>query len=156
MDGQVGSGIVARERSSWRSPPPSTAPPLVGSPSSARPASKSCLAADAMLAVEATGAVLDGDRHPRIAGPDAGRASPTCCRRPGSWPTCTTTCAPPSCCEPLRKRSADEAGDRPLVLAIDDAHLLDPVSAHLVGQLVANGIARVVLTVRTGEPAPTA
>jgi DNA-binding CsgD family transcriptional regulator len=50
----------------------------------------------------------------------------------------------------------EQAGDQPLVLAIDDAHLLDPVSAHLVGQLAANGIAKLVLTVRSGERAPEA
>jgi DNA-binding CsgD family transcriptional regulator len=43
-----------------------------------------------------------------------------------------------------------------LVLGVDDAHLLDPVSAMLVLQLVAGRRAFVVATVRTGEAAPDA
>ncbi len=45
-------------------------------------------------------------------------------------------------------------GDRPFVLGIDDAHLLDDRSAVLVHQLVLRGAAAVVLTARSGEPAP--
>jgi len=41
-----------------------------------------------------------------------------------------------------------------LVLAIDDAHLLDPASATLVHQLAAAGEVFVLATVRTGEVAP--
>jgi tetratricopeptide (TPR) repeat protein len=44
----------------------------------------------------------------------------------------------------------------PLVLCVDDAHLLDPASAMLVHQLVADGSAIGLLTVRSGEPAPDA
>ena len=40
------------------------------------------------------------------------------------------------------------------VLAVDDAHLLDPVSAGLVHQVATAGWATLVLTVRTGEPLP--
>jgi DNA-binding CsgD family transcriptional regulator len=43
-----------------------------------------------------------------------------------------------------------------LVLGVDDAHLLDPVSAMLVLQLVAGRRAFVVATVRAGEPPPDA
>jgi DNA-binding CsgD family transcriptional regulator len=43
---------------------------------------------------------------------------------------------------------------RPLLLGVDDAHLLDDASAALVHQLVLRGLAVVVATVRTGEPAP--
>ncbi len=42
--------------------------------------------------------------------------------------------------------------DERLVLGIDDAHLLDGVSAVLVHQLVTIGVASVVVTVRSGEP----
>ena len=44
------------------------------------------------------------------------------------------------------------AGHR-VVLGIDDAHMLDDASAALLFHLVINGIAFVVATVRTGEPA---
>ncbi|MGE3285346.1 MAG: LuxR C-terminal-related transcriptional regulator [Pseudonocardia sp.] len=43
-----------------------------------------------------------------------------------------------------------------LVLGIDDAHLLDEVSATLVHQLVGDRAVRLVATVRTGEAAPAA
>jgi DNA-binding CsgD family transcriptional regulator/tetratricopeptide (TPR) repeat protein len=43
---------------------------------------------------------------------------------------------------------------RPLVLLVDDAHLLDDASATLVHQLVATRAVFVIATVRTGEPAP--
>ncbi|MBO3750702.1 hypothetical protein J5X84_31885 [Streptosporangiaceae bacterium NEAU-GS5] len=41
-------------------------------------------------------------------------------------------------------------------LIVDDAHLLDPVSASLVHHLVTRGGIKVVGTVRSGEPAPDA
>ena len=44
--------------------------------------------------------------------------------------------------------------DRRLLLGVDDAHLLDDASAALVHLLVTNGAASVVLTLRSGEPAP--
>ncbi|MFN8041095.1 MAG: LuxR C-terminal-related transcriptional regulator [Acidimicrobiales bacterium] len=40
------------------------------------------------------------------------------------------------------------------VLAVDDAHLLDPVSAGLVHQVAVTGRAALALTVRSGEPSP--
>ena len=43
---------------------------------------------------------------------------------------------------------------RPLVLLVDDAHLLDDASATLVHQLVTSRSAFVIATVRTEEPAP--
>lgn len=52
------------------------------------------------------------------------------------------------------RRAAD--GGPPALLGVDDAHLLDDVSAALVHQLVQQGDARVVLTVRSGEEAPDA
>lgn len=42
------------------------------------------------------------------------------------------------------------------LLVVDDAHLLDEVSATVVHQLSTGHRARLVLTVRTGEPAPDA
>ncbi|MEV6598239.1 LuxR C-terminal-related transcriptional regulator [Actinoplanes sp. NPDC051346] len=45
------------------------------------------------------------------------------------------------------------AGDRPIVLAVDDAHLLDPPSAALVHLLVREN-ATLLATLRTSEPVP--
>lgn len=42
-----------------------------------------------------------------------------------------------------------------VVIAVDDAHLLDELSIFVVHQLVQRHVATVVLTVRDGEPAPT-
>ncbi|MEV0393726.1 helix-turn-helix transcriptional regulator [Polymorphospora rubra] len=47
-----------------------------------------------------------------------------------------------------------DAGDGPVVLGVDDAHLLDEMSALLVHQLVLHSAAVVVATVRTGETVP--
>jgi DNA-binding CsgD family transcriptional regulator len=49
---------------------------------------------------------------------------------------------------------AETAGGRPLVLFVDDAHLLDDGSATLVLQLALTRTATVLVTVRTGEMAP--
>lgn len=50
----------------------------------------------------------------------------------------------------LKKR----AGGHPLLLAVDDAQWLDPGTASLVHQLALRGDAKVLLTLRTEEPAP--
>ena len=42
--------------------------------------------------------------------------------------------------------------EKDLVVAVDDAHLLDPLSASLVYQLAARGRARLIVTIRTGYP----
>jgi tetratricopeptide (TPR) repeat protein len=55
-------------------------------------------------------------------------------------------------CEQVRRLSPD----RPLVLGIDDAQLLDGPSAGLAHQLAAIGAAFVVATVRSGERVPDA
>ncbi|PRY01426.1 helix-turn-helix transcriptional regulator [Allonocardiopsis opalescens] len=46
----------------------------------------------------------------------------------------------------------DPVDPRPLLVEADDAHLLDGHSAALLGQLVRTGRARLLGTVRTGEP----
>jgi DNA-binding CsgD family transcriptional regulator len=51
---------------------------------------------------------------------------------------------------------AERSRGRRLILGVDDAHLLDDASAALVHQLAFRGLAVVVATVRTGEPAPDA
>ncbi|SEL60661.1 hypothetical protein [Rhodococcus maanshanensis] len=43
-----------------------------------------------------------------------------------------------------------------IVIGVDDAHLLDRLSATFVHQLAVNRIAPLVVTVRTGEPVPDA
>ena len=43
-----------------------------------------------------------------------------------------------------------------IVLGVDDAHLLDELSALVVYELVLSGAAPGVLTLRGGEPAPDA
>lgn len=48
------------------------------------------------------------------------------------------------------------AGPRGVFVGIDDAHLLDDLSAVLVRQLALRQAATAVLTLRTGEPAPDA
>jgi DNA-binding CsgD family transcriptional regulator len=50
----------------------------------------------------------------------------------------------------------DRAGRGKLLLAVDDAHLLDPASAALVLQGATTGAAFVLATVRSGEPCPDA
>src|SRR5215469_8500586 len=49
---------------------------------------------------------------------------------------------------------AGRAAGRPLLLVVDDAHLLDDASASLVYELALAGTAFVVATIRTSEPVP--
>jgi DNA-binding CsgD family transcriptional regulator len=52
-------------------------------------------------------------------------------------------------------RALDQlARQLPLVLTVDDAHLLDEHSAIVVQRMVARRLAPVLITLRTGEPAP--
>jgi predicted ATPase len=44
----------------------------------------------------------------------------------------------------------------PLLVLVDDAHLLDDLSALIVHQLVLQNVASVIATIRTGEPMPDA
>lgn len=44
------------------------------------------------------------------------------------------------------------AKDEKLVVVVDDAHLLDPLSATLVHQLAASRSARLIVTIRSGDP----
>ncbi len=43
-----------------------------------------------------------------------------------------------------------------LVVVVDDAQLLDPLSSTLVQQLAAGGSARLIVTIRSGDPVPDA
>ena len=49
-----------------------------------------------------------------------------------------------------------EVGGLPLLLVIDDAHLIDELSAFVVQQLVVRGVVSVVATLRSGEVEPPA
>jgi DNA-binding CsgD family transcriptional regulator len=44
----------------------------------------------------------------------------------------------------------------PLLIFVDDAHLLDDMSSLIVHQIALQGVARIIATIRTGEPAPDA
>jgi ATP/maltotriose-dependent transcriptional regulator MalT len=48
------------------------------------------------------------------------------------------------------------ADGRPIVLAVDDVHLLDGLSAGFIDYVVARKLATVVLTLRSGSPVPDA
>lgn len=45
---------------------------------------------------------------------------------------------------------------RPVLVSVDDAHHLDDISAFMLQQLAVRRLATIVLTARTGEPAPDA
>jgi DNA-binding CsgD family transcriptional regulator/tetratricopeptide (TPR) repeat protein len=47
---------------------------------------------------------------------------------------------------------ATRCTERPVVIGVDDAHLLDDASAGLLHQLAVHGLATIVATVRSGEP----
>jgi len=53
-----------------------------------------------------------------------------------------------------RSLAAIAARSRPLLVVVDDAHLLDDASAVLVHRLTIEGTAAVLATQRAGEPAP--
>ncbi|MEI5585297.1 MULTISPECIES: helix-turn-helix transcriptional regulator [unclassified Agromyces] len=46
------------------------------------------------------------------------------------------------------------AGDRPVLLVVDDVSVVDPVSIGLLAQLVASGRLRLAGTIREGDPVP--
>ncbi len=48
------------------------------------------------------------------------------------------------------------AEDRPIVLAVDDVHLLDGLSAGFIDYIAIRGSATVILTLRSGSPVPDA
>ncbi|MFD0451414.1 hypothetical protein ACFQZK_11675 [Rhodococcus aetherivorans] len=54
----------------------------------------------------------------------------------------------------LVQSSTSESPDE--VLSIDDAHLLDELSAFVIHHVALRGTARLIVTVRSGEPAPDA
>ncbi|MBD3943184.1 helix-turn-helix transcriptional regulator [Microbacterium sp. NEAU-LLC] len=56
----------------------------------------------------------------------------------------------------LRDRLLDGRPASQVLVVVDDAHRLDPASAALVAQLAQTRAARLVITIRSGEPAPDA
>jgi DNA-binding CsgD family transcriptional regulator/tetratricopeptide (TPR) repeat protein len=46
--------------------------------------------------------------------------------------------------------------DTPVIVGVDDAHLLDDLSSFVLHQIVQRGAAKLVITVRDGEPVPAA
>jgi DNA-binding CsgD family transcriptional regulator len=50
----------------------------------------------------------------------------------------------------------DNPSGGPTLLVVDDAHLLDDISAFTLLQITLRGVATVVVTIRTGQPAPDA
>ena len=52
----------------------------------------------------------------------------------------------------VRSALEQRAAERPLIVAIDDAHLVDPLSAALLHHLAAAAGVRLLVAVRTGEP----
>jgi DNA-binding CsgD family transcriptional regulator len=64
--------------------------------------------------------------------------------------------SPPTLFAATRDAIVEQAGGRPLVLHVDDAHHLDPSSATLLVSLAEAGTVRLVITMRTGLRAPEA
>ncbi|MCU1358131.1 MAG: HTH-type transcriptional regulator malT [Acidimicrobiales bacterium] len=56
----------------------------------------------------------------------------------------------------VREDLESRLGGKPLILSVDDVHLLDVTSATLVSQLLAAGLAFLIGTIREGEPVPDA
>ncbi|MFI7530368.1 LuxR C-terminal-related transcriptional regulator [Nocardia salmonicida] len=109
---------------------------------------KTRLARDAVTAVEATGARV----HWAMATASA-RALPL-----GAFADLCRHLGP----DPMRRvlevidTLSGDTGASAVIVAVDDAHLLDDLSAMLVHQLVVRRLATVLLTVRTGSTAPDA
>jgi DNA-binding CsgD family transcriptional regulator len=106
------------------------------------------------LATEAVAACGPRDARRRwIVGTASARSIPL-----GAFADIATDFGP----DPLRRvREVTDAliggdRDRAVVVVVDDAHLLDELSAFAVHQVVARRLATVILTIRSGEPQPDA
>jgi len=71
------------------------------------------------------------------------------------WADDTDT-SPSALARKVMAELAAGTGGAPLLVVVDDAHLLDDLSALVVHQLVLQDIARVIVTIRTGEAGPDA
>jgi DNA-binding CsgD family transcriptional regulator/tetratricopeptide (TPR) repeat protein len=56
----------------------------------------------------------------------------------------------------LGRHLQHRAGGRPIVVAVDDVHLLDGLSAGFIDYVASRGLATVLLTLRSGSPVPDA
>jgi DNA-binding CsgD family transcriptional regulator len=68
----------------------------------------------------------------------------------------TTDASPLALAQKVIAGLAADADGGKLLILVDDAHVLDDMSALIVHQLALQGAASIVATVRTGEPAPDA
>ena len=69
-----------------------------------------------------------------------------------SWLTTLATAREPAVMLAAAQRTLEQ--EENLVLAVDDAHLLDPLSASLVYHLAARGSARLIVTITSGHAVP--
>src|ERR1700722_12018267 len=70
------------------------------------------------------------------------------------WLTTLATAHEPAVMLAAAQRALEQ--EENLVVAVDDAHLLDPLSASLVYHLAARGSARLIVTIRSGNAVPDA
>ncbi|MGC1806083.1 MAG: ATP-binding protein, partial [Mycobacterium sp.] len=68
------------------------------------------------------------------------------------WLTTLATASEPAAMLAAAQRALDQ--EENLVVAVDDAHLLDPLSASLVYHLAAVGSARLIVTIKSGHAVP--
>ena len=52
----------------------------------------------------------------------------------------------------VRRALEQRAGGRPFIVAVDDAHLVDPLSAALLHHVAATSAVRLLVAIRSGEP----
>ncbi len=98
-------------------------------------------------------AARDGWAVYRIAGTTTGR--PVTLAAFARWVDDTSTSPLTLARKVFTALTADSAG-APVLLYVDDAHLLDDLSALIVHQLALQGTAKIIATSRTGETAPDA
>jgi len=89
----------------------------------------------------------------RIAGTTTGR--PVTLGAFARWADATDS-APQGMTRKVFAELTAATGDAPLLLFVDDAHLLDDLSALIVHQLVLQNAANVITTIRAGETTPDA
>lgn len=68
----------------------------------------------------------------------------------------TTSASPLALVRNVFAGLADGTNGAPLLVLVDDAHLLDDLSALILHQLVLQDVASVIATIRSGEPTPDA
>lgn len=94
---------------------------------------------------------LEGRAARFVLGTDTGRAVPL-----GAFHRTLAVDGPHEPAGMLAAAHRELACEHDLTLVVDDAHLLDPLSALLVQQLAAGGTAQLIVTIRSGEVVPDA